>query len=354
MGKRGKKRSHKTGLPPGTLLHVGEPVSHETKILLTLFDEKGVAESEVGDLKDYRPPGDGRIAWINVAGIHEPDIMKKVGETFKINALDLEDVMDADHRPKMDDRGQYIFVILKSFLPWTGVGDDVGARQISIIIGRDYVISFQESREDVFAAVRERLRSGAAWFAKMGACHLAYSLIDFVVDNYFTICEQFDEEINEIEELAITKYDRETLERIQKLRREIIHVRRMVWPLREVISGLQKSENPIMDKSTDPYLMDVYEHVIQVMDTTETFREILSNIFDIYLTGVSNRMNEIMKVLTIISTIMLPLTLIVGLYGMNFEHMPELKWQYGYPVVLTLMVTLALVMLSFFKKKKWF
>lgn len=354
MSKHRKKRSKKSGLPPGTLLHIGEQNAERVKITLTRFSETQYNESEAKTVEECLPTGDGQITWITVHGVHDAEVILKIGEQLRIHPLNQEDIMNTDHRPKLEDHGEYLFIVFKQFEIVTEKPIDVTARQVSLILGKDYVVAFLELTEDVFSPVRERFRTNLERYVKMGAGYLAYCLIDVIVDNYFTILERFDDEIDVMEEKSSSEHITGALQELQSLRREIISVRRGVWPLREVISAIQKRESPLIAESAAVYYSDIYDHVIQVMDTTETFREILSNIFDIYLSSINNRMNEIMKVLTIIATVMLPLTFVVGLYGMNFKYMPELKTHWGYPAVLFFMAAIATTMLTIFKKKKWF
>ena len=234
-----------------------------------------------------------------------------------------------------------------------GKENEAKSEQISIIFGADFVISFQEKEGDVFDAIRERLRSNKGRIRKLGTDYLAYSLIDAIVDNYFTILENLGEAIEEIEDRLVTNPTSETLQTIHDLKREMIFLRKSVWPLREVINRLERSESALINKSTFVYLRDVYDHTIQVMDAVETFRDMLSGMLDIYLSSVSNRMNEVMKVLTVIATIFIPLTFVAGIYGMNFRYMPELGQTWSYPAVLILMLVVALLMVVYFRRKKW-
>ena len=252
----------------------------------------------------------------------------------------------------MEDFDDYLFVVLKMFR-FDEKDGETKTEQISLILGSDFVFSFQESEGDVFDSIRERLRNNKGRIRKAGADYLVYSLMDAVVDNYFMILEKLGETIEEIEDKLVTNPTSETLQTLHDLKREMIFLRKSVWPLREVISRLEKAESPLINKSTFVYLRDVYDHTIQVMDAVDTYRDMLSGMLDIYLSSISNRMNEIMKVLTVIATIFIPLTFITGIYGMNFEFMPELGQPWGYPVVLSVMLAIALVMLVYFRRKKW-
>jgi magnesium transporter len=357
MSKKNKKRSKKTGMAPGSLVYVGDMIPDKIKITVTRYSETDFHEIEAKTIEECLPDTDGHITWIDVVGVNEPETIRRIGEKFNIHALTLEDIMDTDHRPKMDDHDEYLFIILKHFscgnMCDMNNQDELDDLQVSFLLGSNYLISFQEADDNLFGPIRERLRAGVAKFWQMGAGYLAYSLMDIAVDNYFTILEKLDEAINVLEETAATSYDTETMRHIQTLRRRVISVRRAAWPLREVISRLERSETHLIAESSNIYFKDLYDHIIQIMDTSETFREILSNIFDIYLSSVNNKMNEIMKMLTIIATIMMPMTFVAGLYGMNFKYMPELSKHWGYPMALCIMISIAGGMLVFFRKKKW-
>jgi magnesium transporter len=238
-------------------------------------------------------------------------------------------------------------------LRYDEVENETKIEQVSIILGPNFVISLQESKGDVFDAIRERVRSDRGRIRKMAADYLAYALIDAVVDNYFIILEKLGEEIEDMEDELVSNPSPETLQNIHRLKREMIFLRKSVWPLRELISRLERWESPLIDKSIYIYLRDLYDHTIQVIDAIETFRDMLSGMLDIYLSSVSNRMNEVMKVLTIIATIFIPLTLIAGIYGMNFRYMPELESPWGYPIVYIVMLTIGVIMLIYFRRKKW-
>lgn len=353
MARHMKKRTDKRGLPPGALVHVGDCKPAEIKITAIEFDDNSCSEIELKSWDEFKRPDGNRIAWINVCGVHDPDVIKKIGDSFNIHPLSLEDIMNTDHITKLNHINDYLLVIMKSFVFEELSGDDLVPRQVSIILGAGYVISFQETSCDIFKPIREHLRADKALFHKMGAGYLAYCLLDVIVDNYFEVLENVDDEIFELEEATTVSHGPEYLRIIQKLRRRTVIVRRAAWPLREVINSLAKKGTALIPESSTIYFNDIYDHIVQIIDITESFREILSNIFDIYLSNISNKINEVMKVLTIVATIMMPLTLIVGLYGMNFDYMPELKWHWGYPAVIFAMILVSAGMIAFFKKKKW-
>jgi magnesium transporter len=332
---------------------VGEERSEKIKLSVISYDEVNFQEQEVDAVEKavaFRKKGS--VMWLNVDGVHKPEIIEQVGRSFGVHPLVLEDIADTGQRPKMEDFDDYIFVTLKMFR-FGKKEKEIKTEQISLVLGNGFVVSFQEAEGDVFDPIRERLRNNKGRVRKAGADYLVYALMDAVVDNYFLIMEKLGETIEEIEDKLVINPTSETVQKIHGLKRQLIFLRKSVWPLREVISRLERSESPLILKSTFVYLRDVYDHTIQVMDSVDTFRDTLSGMLDIYLSSVSNRMNEVMKVLTVIATIFIPLTFIAGIYGMNFKDMPELGQAWGYPTTLLLMLAIALVMVIYFRRKKW-
>ena len=347
------KRSKKAGLPPGTLIHIGEKKAEKVRIRILDYDESQFEEKEAKTVEDCFPFKDTpTITWINIDGIHEVEIIEKIGKHFGFHPLLLEDILNTEQRPKMEDHEEYIFIVVK-MLYYDEEEHEIEAEQVSIILGSNFVISFQEKEDDVFNFVRDRIRNGKGRIRKAGADFLAYALVDAIVDHYFVIMEKIGEEIEVMEEELVTNPSPETLQAIHNLKREMISLRKSVWPVREVISGLERAESPLIHESTCIYLRDVYDHTIQVMDSVETSRDMVSGMLDIYLSSVSNKMNEVMKVLTIIATIFIPLTFIAGIYGMNFQYMPELQSKWGYPLVWLVMIAVLSSMIVYFKRKRW-
>ncbi len=348
-----RKKSKKPGLPPGTLIHVGKKRTIEPRITVIDYDDSDLQEKEIRKIDECYPFKDKpTVTWINVDGIHDVEIVDKLGRNYGVHPLLLEDILNTEQRPKIEDFEEYLFVVLKmlSFDEQQGV---VEIEQVSLVIGPNYVLSFQEREGDVFNPVRDRIRRAKGRIRKMGADYLAYALIDAVVDGYFVILERIGDRIEGLEETLITQPDMHTLHAIHALKREMIFLRRSVWPLREVISGMSRKESKIIQESTEIFLRDVYDHTVQVIDTVETYRDMISGMLDTYLSSISNRMNEVMKVLTIFAAIFIPLTFVAGIYGMNFSYMPELGWKWGYFTVLAVMVAMVVTMLIYFKNKKW-
>ena len=353
MPKLIKRTSKKVGLPPGALVHIGEKKAEKAKITIIDYDETRFEEKEAKTIEECLPLKDRpTVTWINVDGLHQVEILEKLGDCFRLHPLVLEDILNTGQRPKVEDFDDYIYITLKMFHS-EDENDEIAEEQVSLILGPRFVRSFQEREGDVFNAIRERIRSARGRIRKMGADYLAYALLDSVVDNYFIVLEKLGEKIEFLEEELVTNPTTETLQIIHNLKREMVFLRKSVWPLREIISGLERGESTLIQESTGIYLRDVYDHTIQVIDTVETFRDIISGMLDIYLSSVSNRMNEVMKVLTIIATIFIPLTLIAGIYGMNFQYMPELGWRWGYPLVWLAMLVIGAIMLVYFRRKRW-
>jgi magnesium transporter len=347
------KRSKKAGLPPGTLLHIGEKKAEKARITIIDYDEAQFQEKEVETVEECFPFKDKpTVTWINIDGIHQVDIIEEMGRHFNIHPLTLEDIVNTEQRPKMEDYQDYIFVLVK-MLSYDDEDNGIRPEQVSLIVGSNFVISFQEKQGDVFDPVRERIRKGKSRIRKMKADYLAYALVDTIVDHYFVVLEKFGEEVEGMEEELVTNPTPETFQVIHTLKSELIFLRKSVWPLREVAGSLERGESPLIHKSTRVFLRDVYDHTIQAIDTIETFRDLVSGMLDVYLSSVSNKMNEVMKVLTIIATIFIPLTFVAGIYGMNFKYMPELEWQWGYFAALLVMGVIVFLMVSYFKRKRW-
>lgn len=349
-----EKRGSKAGLAPGTLVHIGEKKVEKIRIKIVAYNAEKIVEKELDSVEeclDFKDKPDINL-WINVDGLDQTDIIETLGSYFEIHPLTLEDILNTVQRPKIEDYESYVYTVLKMMLLDTKK-DEIIIDQVSIIFGYNFIISFQEREDDIFNPIRERLKNPASRLRKSGVDYLAYGLIDVVIDNYFLILEHFGEAIEELEDELVVQPSPETLRTIQKYRRIMITLRKSVWPLRELINGMQKIESEIIKDNTRIYLRDIYDHTIQVIDSVEDFRDILSSMIDVYLSSISNRMNDIMKVLTVIATIFIPLTFIAGVYGMNFEYMPELHSQWGYPAVMLFMAILGSTMFIYFKKKRW-
>jgi magnesium transporter len=348
-----RKFSKKPGLAPGTLVHVGEKKLEKVRIRMIDYDEANLEEREMETVDECVPYKDKpTVTWINIDGLHEVDVIEKIGNNFGLHPLVLEDIVHTGQRPKMEDFENYIFITTK-MLSYDEEENQLKEDQFSLVLGQNYIITFQERVGDVFELVRDRLRKGKGRIRKRPPDYLAYALIDAVVDHYFIVLEKFGERVESLEEELITNPIPETLQTIHHMKRELIFLRKSVWPLRELIGGLERGEYSLVDEKTTVFLRDVYDHTIQVIDMVETLRDMVSGMLDVYLSSVSNKMNEVMKVLTIIATIFIPLTFIAGIYGMNFEFMPELKWHWAYPIVWVIIIAIGITMLLYFKRKRW-
>ena len=347
-----QQRSLKTGQPPGTLIHVGQRRAEEVTISMARYDATRLEERRVEQIAECLPPADETlVTWINVVGLHEAAILGDMGECFGFHPLVLEDILNTEQRPKMEDFGDYVFVVLKMIRP--NEEGELEPEQVSLILGPRYVISFHERHADDFQSVWQRLRSGVGRLRRMGADFLAYALLDTTVDGYFETLEGLGEQMEILEEELLAEPTPKTLQQIHHLKQNVILLRRSVWPLREVIGAMERGETPLIQDATQIYLRDLYDHTIQVMDAIETYRDMLSAMLDIYLSSISNTMNAVMKLLTIIGTIFIPLTFIAGIYGMNFQYMPELGWCWAYPLVWLVMLAVAVVMVIYFRRKRW-
>ncbi len=358
MKLKGKPRKRiryhvKAGLPPGTLVHVGERKLEKIRITIIDYDESNFQERQADRVEEcFQFKTTSTVTWINIDGLHDVKIIEGIGTHYNLHPLTLEDILHTGQRPKFEDLESYLFVVLM-MLRFDDESQVILSEQVSLILGTNFVISFQENIGDVFDQIRDRIRNAKGKVRKMGADYLMYALLDAVVDNYFGILEKLGEKIEALEEELVDNPSDRTLQQIHRLKREMVFLRKSVWPLRELINGLDRSESDLIADSTGVYLRDVYDHTIQVIDTVESFRDMVSGMLDIYLSSISNRMNAVMKVLTIIATIFIPLTFVAGIYGMNFEHMPELKWRWGYAAVWLVMLVVAGLMVLYFKRKKW-
>ncbi len=340
------------GLPPGTVVYSGEKKTEKVSFTLIEYSEKEFIEKEFQNfdecLLELKPE---MVKWINVDGIHDTELIQKIGERFNIHTLTLEDIANTDQRPKFEEYDNYLVSIMKMLSHDT----EIQAEQLAILLlDNNTVLSFQEVHGgDAFDIIRTRLRTGKGRVRKMGADYLAYCLIDAVVDLYFVILEKIGDRIEVLEEELVQDPSKETMRFLHRMKREMIYLRKAVWPMRELINNFERTESKLVKKTTRLFLRDLYDHTIRVIDTVETYRDLLSGMMDVYLSSVSNRMNEIMKVLTIITTIFIPLSFIAGVYGMNFDNLPELHWKYSYYVLWAVMISIALGMVFYFKRRKW-
>ncbi|WP_017731163.1 magnesium/cobalt transporter CorA [Nafulsella turpanensis] len=353
MGRFFKNSSKKVGMPPGSLYYTGTRTVEPVNISLFNYDGEGLEEVELQTAEETFSYRDAtKTSWININGVHDVELVEKVCKHYGIHPLTIEDIVSTDQRPKIEEAEGYIYVVLK-MMEYDTEKERVQMEQVSLLLGKNFVLSFQEREGDTFTPVRERLRAGKGRIRTRGADYLLYALLDTVVDNYFVIMEKVGDSMAELEERLLVNATKDNFDAVYNLKREMLAVRRSTWPLREVIYKLEREDFAIIQKETQLFVRDVYDHMIQVIDTVETYRDLLSGMVDLYHSTVSTRTNDVMKVLTIISTIFIPLTFIVGVYGMNFEYMPELQWKYGYLSVWILMLLLLGGMVYTFRKKSW-
>ena len=353
-----KRLSKKIGLQPGTVVYIGEQRHEPVTINVINYNKDSFQQVDVKSVEEcFQYKGNGDITWININGIHDINIIEKIGQHFDIHPLILEDIANAGHRPKMEDWENFVFATLKMI--YFDKEEELKSEQFSIVFGDDYVISFQEVPGDVFDSVRERLKKTTPRTRFLGTDYLTYSLIDAIVDSYFLVLENLGDRLEDFQEEVVSNPQKEGLQTIYDLKRELVYIRKVVWPLRELVGGFERSESSLFHDYTSPYIRDLYEHTMQVIDTVETFRDMVGGLLDIYLSSVSNRMNEVMKVLTIIATIFIPLGFLAGVYGMNFNtsispyNLPELDFRYGYIFFWLVALFIAGALFLFFRKKKW-
>ena len=349
-----RPRRKKPGLPPGTLVYTGEQKSiSPTRSLMIDYDEHKVVERELSAAEECLPFKDAQtVTWIDVDNMSDSRLLENFGRVMGFHALMLEDILNTDQRPKFEDYGSYIYVVVK-MLDYNEARGEIDIEQLSLVLGPNYVIAFQERPGDFFDPLRDRIRKSLGRIRKLGADYLAYAILDIIVDHYFVVLEKLGEKIEMLEEVVGGNPSQETARQIHALRREMIFVRRSTWPMREVVTGLQRSESDLVRESTSVYLRDLQDHVMQVTDAVDSFRDLLNGMLDSYYATLTNRTNAVLKVLALFSAIFMPLTFITGIFGMNFVHFPELEWRYGFQGSIVLMGVVILIMFGFFRWKKW-
>jgi magnesium transporter len=353
MNDRSEHLSKKAGLPPGTLIHVGKRATEHVKITVIDYDQSSFSEVACKNATETQPFKEKEtVSWINIDGLHDTDTIAQIGELFNLHHLLLEDVLNTKHRPKVEEFDDYLFLTLKMH----GIakdGKNIISEQVSFVLGKNWVVSFQEKEGDIFDELRKRLKESKGAIRQKGPDYLLYRLIDTVVDHYFFVTEHLSDVSEKLEKRVLQSANQDVLHEIQRFKKQLSGLRKSVTPLREAVSSLQKDPNELIEESTTRYLRDVYEHIIQVNETLESQRDGIASIMDLYLSGMSNKMNQVMQVLTIISTIFIPMTFVAGIYGMNFDNIPELHWPHGYLYAWVVMLAVVVVMLIYFKRKRW-
>lgn len=348
-----KRQIKKVGKPPGSLIHVGDKLEEKVRLSVIDYSDTAYEEKEITSVDEIAAFRDkSSITWLNVDGLHDISVIESVGKQFDIHPLVLEDILNTESRPKIEDYDDYVFFILKMFDYDEGT-KKISSEQVSLLMLQDTVLSFQEKHGDVFDSLRQRLRNGKGTIRKRKSDYVTYAIIDSIVDRYYLILEKLGLELEDIHEKITKNPQQDDLQMLHSLRQEVIALRNSILPLRELVNNYLHLESELIEDDTKNYLRDLYDHTIQVIETIESYRDAISGLFDVSLSQIVNKTNEIMKVLTMIAIIFIPVTFIAGVYGMNFENMPELSSTYGYPFVLITMTTIAVSMLLFFKKRRW-
>jgi magnesium transporter len=350
---RASKGKRKVGLPPGTLEYSGDNPEIETKVIIIDYNEDIYNLHELETFKiDFNKFEKDFTRWIKVRGFSDIELIELLGKQFNLHPLVLEDILSQNQRPKFEDYENYIFIVIRRLF-FDNEKEDFQNEQISLILGENYVISFQEQESEIFNPILERIKIPKGKVRIMGPDYLVYTLIDVIIDNYFVVIEMIGEIIENIEDELIQNPKPETLKIIYRLKRKTIDIRKLIWPTRELINQLQREQSKLIMDNLQIYLRDIYDHIFRITDLLENYRDIIFGMLDMYLSSVSNKMNEIMKVLTIISTIFIPLSFLAGFYGMNFLYMPEFSNPFAYPILISIMMLITLLMLYFFKRKRW-
>ena len=348
--KKKKRKIHKSGLPPGSLIFTGDKKVEDSIMTITRFNQLEYETQQTTKIDDYL--SDEKIIWIDIRGLHNLELVNKVCEILNVHPLVREDIVDVHQRAKFEEYDNGFFLVIRD-IEYHEHSHLAEQEQIAIFVGERFVLSFQENETDIFLKIRERIATQGGRIRKKGADYLAYALVDLVVDNYFVILEKVETRIDQLEDKITTESSFEIKIELHQLKREILKLRKAVSPLREAISRFAKTDHPYLTENTVVYVRDLYDHTIQVLDLIETYRDSISGLHDLYLSELSIRMNAVMQVLTIIATIFIPLTFLAGIYGMNFDYMPELKWKYGYFVLLAIMLAVSVGLIYFFRRKKW-
>jgi len=343
----------KVGLAPGALIHLGERKTEQAAISLIEYGEAELVEHQFTSLaasQAYQPTHP--VLWLNVHGLHEPEVMAEIGRRFKLHPLVLEDILNTNQRPKIDDYGDYLFMVAR-FFEVDGENNQIGSDQVSLVLGPNFVLTFQERPSGRFDPVRERLRQNRGQIRKLGADYLAYSLLDAIVDRYFTILENIGERTEELEDVMLEHPRPGALQLVHQLKRETLNLRRSIWPLREVINSLTRADERFFRPETRPYLRDIYDHTVHAIESLEANRDVIAGMLDIYLSAVSNRVNQEVRALTVVAIIFMPATLISGIFGMNFRTMPLLDWPTGFFVAIGMMAVVAATLSIVFWRRRW-
>ncbi len=345
--------AEKRGLPPGSLIHIGHVLEADTRMSVIDYNMTHLVERQIESLEEILEYKDSdSTTWVIIEGLRDVAIVEKIGLQFGIHPLVLEDILNTHQRPKLEEYDNYLYIVLKSLMPENG-SFSVNYEQISLVVMKNFVFTFKEKTDDLLQPIMQRIRNSKGRIKSQGADYLTYAILDTVVDQNFVLIDALDETVTTLEDELYANPTHETLKKIQRIKREVISIRKHISPVRELMAGLLRSESGLIHEDTHIYLRDVSDHTIRVIESVETYRDILSSLVEIYISSVSNRMNEVMKVLTVFASIFIPLTFLTGIYGMNFEFMPELRWHWAYPALWVVFISITVGLLVFFKRRKW-
>ncbi len=344
----------KSGLPPGTLIHIGEKHESKSKISVTQYNADTLIRHDISSITELKQlKSAGVITWVNVDGLSDIHIVESIGQELNIHPLVLEDILSTHQRPKLEEYEDFLYMVIKGIELNQGKNFSLQYEQISILLLANYVVTFKEKADDTFNPIYNHLQNRNGRLRQFGSDYLAYVILDTIVDEYFVVEDNLDEIIDPLEDNILFNSNKEMLQTVQQIRRGLISMKRNISPLRELLATIQRADTPLLHEKTLRYYGDVYDHVLRVTDSLESYRERISAMHDIYLSSISNKLNETMKILTIFASIFIPLTFIAGIYGMNFEYMPELKWRWAYPMIWVIFIMISIGLLLFFKRKKW-
>ncbi len=344
----------KSGLPPGTLIHIGEKHESECKISITQYNTDTLIRQEIGSITELKQLKSAEvITWVNVDGLSDIHIVESIGQELNIHPLVLEDILSTHQRPKLEEYEDFLYMVIKGISLDQRKIFSLQYEQISILLLANYVVTFKEKADDTFNPIYNHLQNRNGRLRQFGSDYLAYVILDTIVDEYFVVEDNLDDIIDPLEDNILFNSNKEMLQTVQQIRRSLISMKRNISPLRELLVTIQRADTPLLQEKTLRYYGDVYDHVLRLTDSLESYRERISAMHDIYLSSISNKLNETMKILTIFASIFIPLTFIAGIYGMNFEYMPELKWRWAYPTIWVVFIMTGVGLLIFFKRKKW-
>lgn len=345
----------KAGLAPGTPAYLGRERLFSSRIDLIEYSEKNLKiqhDLPPDAIRSDNKEQDGQVTWINITGVHQPEFIENIGKKLSLHSLVIEDIVHTEQRPKLDDYDEYLYMVVR-MIDLNDQSQHISTEQLSIIVKGNTLVSFIEDEGDIFDPLRDRIKKGNIKLCKSGTDYLLYSMLDMIVDHYFLVLEKIGDRLEEIEFEILDNSFSGSIEKVHQIKRELIFLRKSIWPMREVIGLLSKSDNKFLKGNTDLYIRDVYDHCVHAIDTLETYRDLTSGMMDVYLSSMSNKMNNVMKTLTVIATIFIPLTFIVGVYGMNFD-MPEYHLEWSYPALWLIILSVTGGMIWYFRRKNWF